>query len=85
MRYQRALELFFLKAKEEFDKRKTERGGDTDKVKVNYFGCTFEDGKIQLNGQRIVYGGAHPLILPENHIWKEGAEIFETIMKDLTE
>lgn len=83
MKYRRALELFFLRAKEEFDKRKT-TGNESEVGRVTYFGCKFADGKVKLMGQRILHATERPLVLPEHHEWKEGVEVFEAIMKDLT-
>lgn len=83
MKHRRVLELFFLKAKDEFNKRKV--GEDGKSVVISYFGCDFTGDKMVLNGQRVIYGSSNPMILPENHNWEEGVQVFEAIMKDLTE
>lgn len=86
MRYHSALELFYLKAKEEFDKR-AKKGSEMEGVQINYFGCGFTEGKIVLHGERIVYGNQYPLSgrFTEAHPWEEGVEVFQAIMKDIVE
>lgn len=84
MKYRRALELFYLKAKEEFDKRKT-RGSEKEVGRITYFGCNFRDGKMILAGLRIFQNSDRPMQFPENYEWEEGPKIFQSIMEDMTE